>query len=63
MQGVRVMTADAGHAEEGMSGGDGNGARAVVVDVVDLAARYASIVNALLTRLQGSCKALSRRDL
>ena len=61
MQGVRVMTADAGQDEE-MSGGDGNGARAVV-DVVDLAARYASIIKALLTRLQGSCKALSRRDL
>ena len=59
MQGVRVMTADAGQEEE-MSGGDGNGA---VVDVVDLAARYASIIKALLTRLQGSCKALSRRDL
>ena len=40
MQGVRVMTADAGQEEEAMSVGprsvDGNGARAVV----DLAARY-----------------------
>jgi hypothetical protein len=55
------MTADAGQ-EEKISGGDGNGARAVG-DVVDLAARYTSIIKALVTRLQGSCKALSRRDL
>ena len=48
MQGVRVMTADAGQDEE-MSGGDGNGARAVV-DVVDLAARYTSIIISLLRR-------------
>ena len=48
MQGVRVMTADAGQDEE-MSGGDGNGARAVV-DVVDLNGKKSSIIISLLRR-------------